>query len=184
MKLVMIYGPPAVGKLTVAKALQEATGFRLLHNHLFTDICDAVFEKFGTQARTELNLQLRTDVIRATAKDGALGMIFTFSYYAGPLREAADHAVRTYIRVIKELQGEIYFVKLSCDMPELEKRVKNSSRAGTRKITDIEKLRRVLQEERPAEIPLQIAESYTIDNTHLSPKVVATMIKDYTIRPQ
>jgi len=34
MKLVFIYGPPAVGKLTVANALAKVTGFKVFHNHL------------------------------------------------------------------------------------------------------------------------------------------------------
>ncbi len=35
--LVYLYGPPAVGKLTVATELQRLTGFRLFHNHLTVD---------------------------------------------------------------------------------------------------------------------------------------------------
>jgi adenylate kinase family enzyme len=32
VKLVVIYGAPAVGKLTTARALAALTGFKLLHN--------------------------------------------------------------------------------------------------------------------------------------------------------
>ena len=34
MKLVFIYGPPAVGKLTVAKELAALTGFKVFHNQV------------------------------------------------------------------------------------------------------------------------------------------------------
>jgi hypothetical protein len=32
--LVIIFGPPAVGKMTVGLELERLTGFRLLHNHM------------------------------------------------------------------------------------------------------------------------------------------------------
>ena len=37
MKLVVLHGPPAVGKLTVARELARLTGWRLFHNHLVVD---------------------------------------------------------------------------------------------------------------------------------------------------
>jgi len=42
MKLVFIYGPPASGKLTVARELATLTGYRLFHNHLIVDAVAAV----------------------------------------------------------------------------------------------------------------------------------------------
>jgi replication-associated recombination protein RarA len=44
MDLVMLYGPPAVGKLTIAQALTARTGLKLFHNHLVLDAITAVFE--------------------------------------------------------------------------------------------------------------------------------------------
>jgi len=38
MKLLFIYGRPAVGKLTVARAVAERTGGRLFHNHLAVNL--------------------------------------------------------------------------------------------------------------------------------------------------
>lgn len=37
MKLLFIYGPPASGKLTVAREPAALTGYRLFHNHLVVD---------------------------------------------------------------------------------------------------------------------------------------------------
>ena len=47
MKLIFIYGSPAVGKLTVAQEIAEQTDFKVFHNHLTIDAVTPVFE-FGT----------------------------------------------------------------------------------------------------------------------------------------
>ena len=46
-KVVFVYGPPAVGKLTVASLLAERTGFKLSHNHAIIDAVVPLFD-YGT----------------------------------------------------------------------------------------------------------------------------------------
>lgn len=43
MKLVLLHGPPAVGKLTVAKELSKLTGIPLFHNHLTRDMVEGIY---------------------------------------------------------------------------------------------------------------------------------------------
>ncbi|MFH1209967.1 MAG: shikimate kinase, partial [archaeon] len=43
MKLIYIYGPPAVGKLTVTKELAKLTNFKIFHAHLTADYVSSVF---------------------------------------------------------------------------------------------------------------------------------------------
>ena len=38
MKLIIIFGPPAVGKMTVGYELAKITGLRLFHNHMTIDL--------------------------------------------------------------------------------------------------------------------------------------------------
>ena len=47
MRLVFLYGPPAVGKLTVAKALARLTGYKVFHNHLTIDLVASILD-WGT----------------------------------------------------------------------------------------------------------------------------------------
>lgn len=77
MKLVFIHGPAAAGKLTVGRALQDLTGFRLFHNHLVVDTLLAVFQ-FGTPSFIRLREQIWISVFEAAAKDG-ISTIFTFA---------------------------------------------------------------------------------------------------------
>jgi tRNA uridine 5-carbamoylmethylation protein Kti12 len=49
MELIIIHGPPAAGKLTVANEVAKLTGFKVFHNHLSIDCVKPVFE-FGSEA--------------------------------------------------------------------------------------------------------------------------------------
>jgi adenylate kinase family enzyme len=53
MNIVVLYGPPASGKLTVAKKLAALTGFTLLHNHLIADLASSLFP-YGTREYSNL----------------------------------------------------------------------------------------------------------------------------------
>ncbi len=44
MRLIVLYGMPAMGKLTVAKELQKLCGYELFHNHLTVDLLLSTFE--------------------------------------------------------------------------------------------------------------------------------------------
>ncbi len=46
-QVVLLFGRPGAGKYTVGRALAEATGFRLLHNHAVVDLVAALFP-FGS----------------------------------------------------------------------------------------------------------------------------------------
>ncbi len=46
MKLVIIFGPPAVGKMTVGYELAKLTGLKVFHNHMTIEIALNFFD-FG-----------------------------------------------------------------------------------------------------------------------------------------
>lgn len=69
MKLVVIYGAEATGKLTVAKQLASATGFRLFHNHVSVDVARVLFSH-GEPRFSELVWDTRELVIARAAEAG------------------------------------------------------------------------------------------------------------------
>jgi len=77
MTLVFIHGPAAAGKLTVGRALQELTGFRLFHNHLVVDTLLSVFQ-FGTKPFVRLREAMWLSVFREAVTED-ISLIFTFT---------------------------------------------------------------------------------------------------------
>ena len=76
MKLIVIYGPPAVGKLTVAKELAKITGYRVLHNHLVIDMVESVFSR-DSPMFWKLIDSYRIDLIGKAAANDEKGIILT-----------------------------------------------------------------------------------------------------------
>lgn len=77
MKLVVIYGPLAVGKFTLGKELQKLTGYKLFHNHLTFDLIGSLFD-VDADVFFGLNNRVRLDLIEAAAKHKIKGVIMTF----------------------------------------------------------------------------------------------------------
>lgn len=45
MNLVIIFGPHAVGKMTVGQELAKLTGYKLFHNHMTIEVVAALFDQ-------------------------------------------------------------------------------------------------------------------------------------------
>lgn len=66
--LVMLVGPPAVGKMTVGHELAARTGLRLFHNHQTIDLVLHFFE-FGTPPFERLVGEFRRRIFEEVARD-------------------------------------------------------------------------------------------------------------------
>lgn len=78
MTFVLLYGPPAVGKLTVAKELAKLTGFKVFHNHLSIDLVETVFPR-GTPSFGRVGKAIRELVFEEAAREN-VSLIFTYVY--------------------------------------------------------------------------------------------------------
>src|SRR4051812_27631986 len=69
---VVLFGPPAVGKMTVGQALASLTGLKLLHNHMTIELLLPLFS-YGTPAFTQLNHEFRRRNIEEVAQSDLPG---------------------------------------------------------------------------------------------------------------
>ncbi len=169
MKLVFIYGPPAVGKLTVATELAKLTGFKLFDNHVSIDFVKSVFE-YGTRQYWKLIEKYRLSMFKEAAKHG-INTIVTFVYD----KATDDPFVKRTIKAISKEGGSVCFVRLSCDEEELARRVNSKGRRKMGKIATKKLLASVLKRHGlGSEVPFQT--SLRIDTTRTPAKKSAEMI--------
>ena len=134
MKLVLLIGNSAVGKMTVGQELAKITGLRLFHNHM---MIEPVLEIFG-QWRPDVTQRLRQVIFEEFAKTDLYGMIFTYMW-AFDMQSDWD-----YVDWVKGIFGlpeeDVYYVELIApqevrlERNATENRLKN--KASKRNIED------------------------------------------------
>jgi predicted kinase len=134
---VFVYGPPAVGKLTVAQHLADRTGFRLLHNHLVIDAITPLFP-FGTDGFFELTRRFRSALYETAAREG-VDVVLTYGHTPDD-----QVVVEEYVNVIEQHGGRLVYVQLVARPETLRERVALPDRQDHGKIADAEALAEVL----------------------------------------
>jgi hypothetical protein len=132
MKLIFIYGLPAVGKLTVARELATGTGFKLFHNHLVVDLLLSVFN-FGAPEFVELREKIWHSVLAQWARSGTPGLIFTFT----PEATVRPSFVPELLEMLAREEAEVDLVELTCPLEELRRRLDSPSRHQHQKLTSV-----------------------------------------------
>lgn len=171
-RLVFLYGPPAAGKLTVARCLASRYELKVLDNTLTIEVALRLFP-FGTEAFQELVDRLRGDLYGAAASAG-LDVVSTFVYCHPHDRSYVD-------RVVEIFEGEggtVTFVQLRPPPAVLAARVAQPSRAGTAKFQDPADLANILTCS-DLRTPIN-ADDLSIDNSDIPPETVAAMIAERT----
>lgn len=180
MKLVLIIGDGAVGKMTVGQELMKQTDLRLFHNHMMIEPVIEIFGGFNGQ----VTQQLREVIFREFAKSEQAGMIFT---YLWAFDMPSDWEYIAHVTdIFREQNAEIYYVELIASQEVRLQRNETPNRlAHKASKRDLDASRqRLLRDDSnyrcvslPGEIPF---ENYMrIDNSCLEPDVVASMIKEH-----
>ena len=173
MQLVFIYGPAAVGKLTVARELGRRTGFPVFHNHLVVDMLLALFE-FRTPPFVELRETIWLQVMGRAAREQVPGLIFTFA----PENTVRPEFIGTLVTTVESAGGQVSFVELTCPVRELERRLVNESRREFAKLRSVSLFRQLRAEGSLAFPPLPNS-GLTIDTSNLQPNESADQIIEY-----
>lgn len=110
--LIVVCGPQAVGKMTVAECLRDKLRYNLMLNHDSIEVSDKIFG-FATPAQKEFNAIFRANAFELAVKHN-VDMIFTY-VCAFELKEEID-----YLKGLKDLfeksGGHFFFVELSTDL--------------------------------------------------------------------
>jgi RNase adaptor protein for sRNA GlmZ degradation len=173
VKLFFLYGPPAVGKLTIAKILQQQTGYELLHNHLLQNPITEVFP-FENPANHLLVREFRLRILEEAVKSD-IDLIATFGIAGNdPFTHIAD-----VIHTIETNNGEICLVHLSAEKEILLQRVEDPSRKEHGKNLSKEKLEEIMQQNPDMLDAYTKKEHMTIDTSKISPQEAAEKIRVY-----
>lgn len=139
MKLLFLHGSPAVGKLTVAKALLQLVPGRLMDNHAAIDLALTIFD-FGAPGFWELVHDVRRSAMNAAAEHRVPLLVTTFCYAEPEDREQFGQIEE----MVQRHGGELLPVFLHCSREEALRRVGNPDRVERRKLTSGEHLIRDL----------------------------------------
>ena len=119
MTLVVIFGPPAVGKMTVGLELQRLTGFKLFHNHMTVDPVMKLFP-FDSASFRRLVPEFRRRIFEEYVVSGAPGLIFTFVW---ALDDPGDLGfIDRTAELFTSRGGDVCFVELEATQQERVRR--------------------------------------------------------------
>lgn len=116
--LVIICGPQAVGKMTVAESLRDKIKYNLMMNHDSIEVSDKIFG-FATPAQKEFNAIFREKAFETAVKHG-VDMLFTY-VCAFEMQEEREYLCGL-ADLFQKSGGEFYFVELSADLETRLKR--------------------------------------------------------------
>jgi hypothetical protein len=111
--LVVLLGPPAVGKMATGRALEELTGYPLFHNHMTIELVLPFFE-FGSEPFSRLVGEFRRQIFVEVSASGLPGLIFTWVW---AFNEPSDRAFIDELRDLFSRSGwRVVFVELWADL--------------------------------------------------------------------
>ena len=182
MKLIIIFGPHAVGKMTVGQHLAEMTDLKLFHNHMTIEPITELFKGYPEHFHRLKDL-FRNEIFNSFLNTDQYGMIFTYMW-AFDAQEDWD-----YINNLEQLflshGAEVYYVELEADFNTRIQRNKTENRLlnkpSKRNTEFSEQLFRHLEEKyRLNSLPGEIKKEHylRINNTNMPPEQTALLIKE------
>ena len=182
--LVIICGPQAVGKMTVAESVRDKLRYNLMMNHDSIEVSDKIFG-FATRAQKEFNAIFREKAFKVAVKYD-IDLLFTY-VCAFEIPQEREYLTKL-ANMFESNGGKFYLVELSAD---LETRlVRNTTphrieRKASKKDVEWSRANLLRDAERhrlnsaPDEIWFE--HHIKIDNTNLEPDAVADIINTFNL---
>lgn len=185
MKIIFIFGSAAVGKMTVGQELMKITDLRLYHNHM---MLEPVVEIFGgmegeqNEHRRKVLSRLRMVILEEFAASGHYGLIITGMVSMG--NPNWEDAIAPIQKIFESCNAEFYYVELVASQEvRLQRNVTENRLKHKASKRDIEQSnQRLINDDvwycYSTEGQIAIDNYIRVDNTDISPDVVAQMIKE------
>lgn len=181
--LLFVFGPPAVGKMTVGRAIADASDFRLFHNHHVIEPLLDVFAFESPEFQRLLN-EFRQRVLEEAA--GAdIDLVFTL-VWALDLAEDAD-VVRRHLAPFVDAGRSVVLVELCADLETRLVRNRTELRLAEKKskrdlawsddnVRGLERYQMNTGRPSPADEVIAAFPHLRIDNSDRSPEDVAAEV--------
>lgn len=182
MKLIIVFGPHAVGKMTVGQELAKITGLKLFHNHMTIEVVTDLFAKDSYTFHRLVTL-FRQEIFEAFSKSDEEGMIFTYMW---AFDEKSDWDYVEQLDVLFASRGaQVYYVELEADFDlriernKTENRLANKPSKRNLEVSE-RRFRNIEEKHRLNSFEGEIKKEHyiRIDNTHLTPEQAAEVIKN------
>ena len=177
--LIVVCGPQAVGKMTVAESLRDKLKYNMMMNHDSIEVSDRIFG-FATPAQKEFNNIFREKAFEIAVKHD-VDLIFTY-VCAFELQVERDYLTGLY-ELFTQAGGGFYFVELSASMEARLARNETPHRMERKASKrDVEWSRNnLLKDAERHRLNSNEGENWfpnhlKIDNTNLSPEAVADQV--------
>ena len=177
MKLLLLFGDMAVGKMTVGQELAKITELKLFHNHMTIEPVLEIFNEF----RWDIIERLRNVFFEEFAATCNYGMIFTYMW---DFDQKSDwNYIDEIIYIFKKYNSQIYFIELIAPKEiRMQRNITENRLKYKPSMRNIENSSNVLlsntgrYNSREGEILFN--NYYRIDNTNLSAEKTAKNIKN------
>jgi hypothetical protein len=188
--VVVIIGPPAVGKMTVGQALAQRTGLPLFHNHVVADIVAPYFP-VGTPEFTAMNHKITTLMVSELSRVHAAGLILTRTHdFDNPRDAEMMTLLLDLVGMVGMVKTEFGFVELMAplDIRLVRNRSENRLAQKPSKRDLVESEARVRRNDSrrfrpPDDVLPWPGRRLQIDNSELAPTEVAARIADEWFTP-
>ena len=179
-KAVLIFGPHAVGKMTIGQEIVRQTKLRLFHNHMSIEPILDLFQGMPAE-RAAITDKVRDAVFELFAKSDQEGLIFTYIWYFDDKEHEAE--IDKLEKMFNDTGAEVYFVELEADKEtRLERNTTENRLAHKASKRDIAFSVGLIEEKeskhRVNSLPSEVSRKHylRINNTNLTPEETAKKI--------